>query len=173
VRNNIQQFKIEMADEVINAGRFDQCTTQEERRMTLEALLHDEDRYQQAVDDVPSMKVCFFAPNTMIFAASAPAFFSPALVLLHFGWCRPLFFLCLPFSLTSFSTPAVALLPRPVLFFPLLFLTWPCSLLLPSFCRTCSSTAPATMLLPLPPVPPITSPPPPSPVPSLPLRGRK
>lgn len=42
--------------QVINAGRFDQRTTQEERRITLEALLHDEDRYQQAVHDVLSMR---------------------------------------------------------------------------------------------------------------------
>lgn len=41
---------------MINAGRFDQRTTQEERRITLEALLHDEDRYQRAVHDVPSME---------------------------------------------------------------------------------------------------------------------
>eukprot|EP00850_Spirogloea_muscicola_P005265 SM000024S07727 [mRNA] locus=s24:80145:88273:- [translate_table: standard] len=54
VRNNIQQHKIDMADEVINAGRFDQRTTQEERRLTLEALLHDEERYQHAEHDVPS-----------------------------------------------------------------------------------------------------------------------
>eukprot|EP00850_Spirogloea_muscicola_P014341 SM000102S09199 [mRNA] locus=s102:241471:249704:+ [translate_table: standard] len=54
VRNNIQQYKIDMADEVINAGRFDQRTTQEERRLTLEALLHDEERYQHAEHDVPS-----------------------------------------------------------------------------------------------------------------------
>ncbi|KAL0309252.1 UNVERIFIED_CONTAM: ATP-dependent helicase BRM [Sesamum radiatum] len=38
IRNNIQQYKIEMADEVINAGRFDQRTTHEERRLTLETL---------------------------------------------------------------------------------------------------------------------------------------
>lgn len=56
VRNTIQQHKIEMADEVINAGRFDQRTTQEERRLTLEALLHDEERYQERVHDVPSMQ---------------------------------------------------------------------------------------------------------------------
>eukprot|EP01018_Ginkgo_biloba_P028641 Gb_26709 [translate_table: standard] len=56
VRNNIQQLKIDMADEVINAGRFDQRTTQEERRMTLEALLRDEERYQETVHDVPSMQ---------------------------------------------------------------------------------------------------------------------
>ena len=55
VRNTIQQHKIEMADEVINAGRFDQRTTHEERRMTLEALLHDEERYQERVHDVPSL----------------------------------------------------------------------------------------------------------------------
>ncbi|KAL4191446.1 hypothetical protein AMTRI_Chr07g80580 [Amborella trichopoda] len=56
VRNNIQQYKIDMADEVINAGRFDQRTTQEERRMTLETLLHDEERYQETVHDVPSLQ---------------------------------------------------------------------------------------------------------------------
>jgi len=53
IRNNIQQYKIDMADEVINAGRFDQRTTHEERRMTLETLLHDEERYQDSVHDVP------------------------------------------------------------------------------------------------------------------------
>ncbi|CAN6455544.1 unnamed protein product [Victoria cruziana] len=56
VRNNIQQYKIDMADEVINAGRFDQRTTQEERRMTLELLLRDEERYQETVHDVPSLQ---------------------------------------------------------------------------------------------------------------------
>ncbi|KAH7294245.1 hypothetical protein KP509_28G062400 [Ceratopteris richardii] len=56
VRNTIQQHKIEMADEVINAGRFDQRTTQEERRLTLEALLRDEERYQERVHDVPSLQ---------------------------------------------------------------------------------------------------------------------
>ncbi|KAL0339434.1 UNVERIFIED_CONTAM: ATP-dependent helicase BRM [Sesamum angustifolium] len=55
IRNNIQQYKIEMADEVINAGRFDQRTTHEERRLTLETLLHDEERYQETVHDVPSL----------------------------------------------------------------------------------------------------------------------
>ncbi|KAL0412042.1 UNVERIFIED_CONTAM: ATP-dependent helicase BRM [Sesamum latifolium] len=44
-----------MADEVINAGRFDQRTTHEERRLTLETLLHDEERYQETVHDVPSL----------------------------------------------------------------------------------------------------------------------
>ncbi|KAL3829680.1 hypothetical protein ACJIZ3_018482 [Penstemon smallii] len=55
IRNNIQQYKIEMADEVINAGRFDQRTTHEERRLTLETLLHDEERYQETLHDVPSL----------------------------------------------------------------------------------------------------------------------
>ncbi|XP_057780565.1 ATP-dependent helicase BRM isoform X2 [Salvia miltiorrhiza] len=55
IRNNIQQYKIDMADEVINAGRFDQRTTHEERRLTLETLLHDEERYQETVHDVPSL----------------------------------------------------------------------------------------------------------------------
>ena len=41
VRNTIQAQKIEMADEVINAGRFDQNTTHEERRATLEELLRE------------------------------------------------------------------------------------------------------------------------------------
>lgn len=56
IRNNIQQYKIDMADEVINAGRFDQRTTHEERRITLESLLHDEERYQETVHDVPSLQ---------------------------------------------------------------------------------------------------------------------
>ncbi|KAK7292693.1 hypothetical protein RJT34_15545 [Clitoria ternatea] len=56
IRNNIQQYKIDMADEVINAGRFDQRTTHEERRLTLETLLHDEERYQENVHDVPSLQ---------------------------------------------------------------------------------------------------------------------
>ncbi|XAR54049.1 DNA helicase [Bertholletia excelsa] len=56
IRNNIQQYKIEMADEVINAGRFDQRTTHEERRLTLETLLRDEERYQEIVHDVPSLQ---------------------------------------------------------------------------------------------------------------------
>ncbi|KAL4562685.1 hypothetical protein LXL04_026715 [Taraxacum kok-saghyz] len=56
IRNNIQQYKIDMADEVINAGRFDQRTTHEERRSTLETLLRDEERYQETVHDVPSLR---------------------------------------------------------------------------------------------------------------------
>ncbi|KAM7276803.1 hypothetical protein ACFE04_018669 [Oxalis oulophora] len=56
IRKNIQQYKIDMADEVINAGRFDQRTTHEERRLTLETLLHDDERYQETVHDVPSLQ---------------------------------------------------------------------------------------------------------------------
>ncbi|KAJ0966633.1 hypothetical protein J5N97_023550 [Dioscorea zingiberensis] len=57
IRDKIQQYKIDMADEVINAGRFDQRTTHEERRITLETLLHDEERYQESsVYDVPSLQ---------------------------------------------------------------------------------------------------------------------
>jgi hypothetical protein len=56
IRNNIQQYKIDMADEVINAGRFDQRTTHEERRLTLETLLHDDERYQETLHDVPSLQ---------------------------------------------------------------------------------------------------------------------
>jgi hypothetical protein len=41
VRNVIQQQKIEMADEIINAGRFDQQTTHAERRETLEKLMQE------------------------------------------------------------------------------------------------------------------------------------
>ncbi|KAL5067714.1 hypothetical protein RYX36_018601 [Vicia faba] len=58
IRNNIQQYKIDMADEVINVGRFDQRTTHEERRLTLETLLHDEERYQETIHDVPSLQEC-------------------------------------------------------------------------------------------------------------------
>lgn len=39
VRNLIQKQKIDMANEVIDAGRFDMTTTMDERRATLEALL--------------------------------------------------------------------------------------------------------------------------------------
>jgi len=54
MRNQIQRMKIEMANEVIDAGRFDQQTSMEERRHTLEALLQDQDRALQAVNSVPS-----------------------------------------------------------------------------------------------------------------------
>lgn len=39
VRNTIQKAKIDMANEVIDAGRFDMQTTMEERKITLESLL--------------------------------------------------------------------------------------------------------------------------------------
>ena len=43
VRNVIQQQKIEMADEVINAGRFDQQTSHAERRETLEKIMREQE----------------------------------------------------------------------------------------------------------------------------------
>ena len=39
MRNNIQKAKIDMANEVIDAGRFDMQTSMEERKLTLESLL--------------------------------------------------------------------------------------------------------------------------------------
>ena len=39
VRNNIQKLKIDMANEVIDAGRFDMRTSMEERKHTLESML--------------------------------------------------------------------------------------------------------------------------------------
>jgi SWI/SNF-related matrix-associated actin-dependent regulator of chromatin subfamily A protein 2/4 len=39
VRNLIQKQKIDMANEVIDAGRFDMTTTMDERKATLEAML--------------------------------------------------------------------------------------------------------------------------------------
>ena len=39
VRNQIQKTKIDMANEVIDAGRFDMTTTMDERKATLEAML--------------------------------------------------------------------------------------------------------------------------------------
>ncbi|MEW5310062.1 MAG: hypothetical protein WDW38_001894 [Sanguina aurantia] len=54
VRNNIQKMKIDMANEIIDAGRFDQETSMDERRATLEALLQDEDRLKVAQNEVPT-----------------------------------------------------------------------------------------------------------------------
>jgi SWI/SNF-related matrix-associated actin-dependent regulator of chromatin subfamily A protein 2/4 len=56
VRNTIQAQKIEMADEVINAGRFDQRTTQQERRATLEELVRDTSREGPASHVVPRLQ---------------------------------------------------------------------------------------------------------------------
>ena len=55
VRNQIQRIKIEMANEVIDAGRFDQQTTMEERRVTLEALMQDPERNRKATTQVPTI----------------------------------------------------------------------------------------------------------------------
>ena len=43
MRNNIQKAKIDMANEVIDAGRFDMQTSMEERKLTLESLLQVSD----------------------------------------------------------------------------------------------------------------------------------
>lgn len=55
MRNTIQKQKIEMANEVIDAGRFDMCTTNEERKQTLENLLQDEERFKNHTNEVPTM----------------------------------------------------------------------------------------------------------------------
>lgn len=54
VRNQIQTRKIAMANEVIDAGRFDQQTSMEERRQTLESMLQDPDRMKKASNVSPS-----------------------------------------------------------------------------------------------------------------------
>lgn len=54
VRGQIQRMKIEMANEVIDAGRFDQQTSMEERRQTLETLLQDPERQRKATNEVPT-----------------------------------------------------------------------------------------------------------------------
>jgi len=56
VRNTIQKQKIEMADEVINAGQFDQKASQTDRREALEKLLADENRSKAATQEVLSMR---------------------------------------------------------------------------------------------------------------------
>ena len=56
VRNVIQQQKIEMADEIINAGRFDQRTTHAERRETLEKLMQDQASAGARSCAAPSMR---------------------------------------------------------------------------------------------------------------------
>jgi len=54
VRNQIQTRKIAMANEIIDAGRFDQQTTNEERRQTLETMLQDSDRTKRAENFSPT-----------------------------------------------------------------------------------------------------------------------
>ena len=56
VRNVIQQQKIEMADEIINAGRFDQRTTHAERRDTLEKLMQAQAEAGARSCAAPSMR---------------------------------------------------------------------------------------------------------------------
>merc|ERR1711871_1175497 len=55
VRNEIQQQKIEMASEIIDAGRFDMNTTNDERKQTLEKLLDDYDQHEDTTNHVPSL----------------------------------------------------------------------------------------------------------------------
>lgn len=54
VRNQIQTRKIAMANEVIDAGRFDQQTSMEERRDTLESMLQDPERMKRSTNVSPS-----------------------------------------------------------------------------------------------------------------------
>jgi SWI/SNF-related matrix-associated actin-dependent regulator of chromatin subfamily A member 2/4 len=54
VRNKIQTRKIAMANEVIDAGRFDQQTSMEERRQTLESMLQDSERSKKASNVSPT-----------------------------------------------------------------------------------------------------------------------
>lgn len=54
VRNQIQRMKIEMANEIIDAGRFDQQTSNAERRQTLETLLSDQERNTRPQNVVPT-----------------------------------------------------------------------------------------------------------------------
>ena len=55
MRNMIQKVKIDMASEVIDAGRFDMQTSNSERRQKLEELLADEDRQRVAQNEAWSM----------------------------------------------------------------------------------------------------------------------
>jgi len=55
VRNVIQQQKIEMAAEIVDAGRFDGQTTHAERRETLENLLQSQANGKRAEVNVPPL----------------------------------------------------------------------------------------------------------------------
>ena len=54
VRNQIQTRKIAMANEVIDAGRFDQQTSMEERRDALESMLQDPERMKRSTNTSPT-----------------------------------------------------------------------------------------------------------------------
>lgn len=54
VRTQIQKHKLDLADEVINAGRFDNQTTAEERRKNLEELLQEDSQDMATTLTVPS-----------------------------------------------------------------------------------------------------------------------
>ena len=55
MRNNIQKIKTDMANEVIDAGRFNMETTMAERRVTLESMLQaralGNERFEAALKD--------------------------------------------------------------------------------------------------------------------------
>jgi len=85
VRNVIQRQKNEMADEVINAGRFDGRTTQEERRQTLETMLQDEERNQTAKNEVPSIHEI-----NRLLARSEEELRSFERIDLELDWCIPM-----------------------------------------------------------------------------------
>jgi hypothetical protein len=57
MRNMIQKVKIDMASEVIDAGRFDMQTSNSERRQKLEELLADEDRQRVAQNEVGAFRL--------------------------------------------------------------------------------------------------------------------
>ena len=80
MRNNIQKTKIDMANEVIDAGRFNMATTQEERKETLEALLQARPLHScpQTTDSGTSSPV--WSPCVAVL------FSAPALIQTH---CRP------------------------------------------------------------------------------------
>lgn len=94
VRNKIQKTKIDMANEVIDAGRFDMSTTQEERKETLEALLQARILCLEA----PTTKnkategrdaLCFLSsqdPITLVRRTISPATRPPSRRLTSFWW---------------------------------------------------------------------------------------
>ncbi len=54
VRNKIQKIKIDMANEVIDAGRFDMQTSMAERKETLESMLQARNRFSAV--DIPATR---------------------------------------------------------------------------------------------------------------------
>lgn len=57
LRENIQQMKVEMADEVIDAGRFDQRTSNKAREQQLEQLLNERAKFKDTSEQrVPDLQ---------------------------------------------------------------------------------------------------------------------